>query len=442
MCVFNMTSRPVTPKDLLPVTKFQPPATPGRVERQALVEQLYNTITRHRLTLLSAPAGSGKTTLAADMFRAASAATVKWLSIDESDNNLHDFGLAMMLAVLDQPSSDLLTVVQQGQIQARQLATIIINQLAEQATSPLILIIDDVHRLTDRAIHEYLDYFIERLPVHVHILMTTRDDPPLSLAKLRARGELGEMRFAALRFDRIEAGLLLNGLLKLNIPDELIDFMVTRTEGWIAGLRLLALSLEQIDSARRPRYIANLAQQDRYIFDLLAEEVLEQQPEAIRHFLLQTAILDQLTPELCEAVTQQPDASQWLEDIRRRNLFLNLIEGQDGIPVYRYHNLFANFLRQQLTQTQSREQIDELHRRAAEAAVLPEQSIHHYLSARLWSEAVERIVQVGQSQLSQGFVSARMQNWIDQLPATIVAEQPTLKLLLGVVAYHVRKTCS
>jgi len=436
MYVFNMTNRPVTLKNLLPVTKFQPPATQERVERKALVDQLYNAVTNHRLTLISAPAGSGKTTLAADMVHAPSDATVKWLSLDESDNNLHDFGLAMMLAVLDQPEPDLLTVVQQGHMQPRQLATIIINQLAEKTTSPFILIIDDLHLLTDSVIHEYLDYFIERLPPYVHILMTTRDDPPLSLSKLRARGELAEIRFTELRFHGTEAGLLLNGLMNLNVSDELIDLMVTRTEGWIAGLRLLALSLKQIDGAKRAGYIANLAQQDRYIFDLLAEEVLEKQPEETRRFLLQTAILDELTPELCKAVTQQPDAFQRLEDVRRRNLFLHVIESPDGILVYRYHNLFADFLRKQLTQTLSREQIEDLHRRAAEATVIPEQSILHYLSARLWSEAIERIAQVGQSQLYQGFVSARVQNWINQLPTTIVAEQPTLKLLLGVVAYR------
>lgn len=431
-----MTNELENLKNLLPVTKFHPPTTQDTIERVKLVERLYAGVTKHRLTLISAPAGSGKTTLIADMIRIANDATVKWLTVDEGDNDQLNFGMAMLYAIVSEPKSEIVIMVQQGQIQSQQLGNLLVNYLADQSTAPFILILDDLHQVSNQASIDFLGYIIDRLPEKVHIVITTRHDPPLALPKLRARGELVEFRLDVLCFDRDEVDILLNQLLKLNISDALIDAIIERTDGWVAGLRLLALSLENMKEDKRAQYITDLAHQDPYIFDLLAEEVLAQQDRDVRHFLLHTSILDELTPELCDAVTQQPGTSERLRDVRRHNLFLKQFEGNDGNLVYRYHDLFAKFLKQKLRQSLSREQIIEIHRRAAKAVLLPEQAISHYLSARLWSEAVEQIEQIGTVQLAQGFIATSVKRWITQLPTTILVEQPKLKFLLGILAYR------
>lgn len=417
-------------KNLLPVTKFHPPATQDTIEREALVEQLYNTVSKHRLTLISAPAGSGKTTLAADMVRYATDVTIKWLSLDENDNDLRDFGFAMMLALLGQPEPDLFAVVQQGQIQARQVATVLINRLAEASSSSYILILDDLHLLTNPAIYKYLDYFIERLPQHVHILATTRYDPPLALAKLRARGDLYEIRLDSLRFTRNEVNNLLNHLLNLNISDTLIDLMVERTEGWIAGLRLLALSLKTIDDDKREQYITNLAQNDRYVFDLLAEEVLKQQCESIRQFLLDTSILDELTAELCDAVTQQSDTLDTLRELHRNNLFLVSL----GDGSYRYHALFRDFLQEQLIRSGS-ERLKQLHHRAATAQENYRQQLNHFVLAEAWDDAINLIAELAIANISV-LKALRLDTSLERFPQDLQENNPWLLVIRGSLYYE------
>jgi LuxR family maltose regulon positive regulatory protein len=420
-----MTNELENLKNFLPVTKFQAPTTQDTIKRVTLVQQLYSAVTKHRLTLISAPAGSGKTTLAADMVHAASEATVKWLSVDEGDNDLRAFGVAILLTTLGQPESDLLTVVQQGQMQPRQLATIIINRLAEQSTTPFILVLDDLHLVTELAIHEYLDYFIERLPAHVHILVITRYDPPIALAKLRARKDLAEIRMDSLRFNRQEVHALLNQLLHLNISDTLIDLMIERTEGWIAGLHLLALSLKTIDVGNREKYITDLAQNDRYVFDLLAEEVLAQQCDDIRQFLLETSILDELTPELCAAVTQQNDAVNTLRELHRNNLFLVSL----GTGAYRYHALFRDFLLEQLKGS-DRERIKQLHHRAAKAHGSRNQKINHFIFAESWDDVIRLMSEIAMANAG-AFIGSRLGTMIKRIPDNLQEQNPWLLIIRG-----------
>ncbi|NDJ76498.1 MAG: hypothetical protein GYB65_09580 [Chloroflexi bacterium] len=350
---------------------------------------------------------------------------MKWLSLDRGDNDLRAFGLAVTLAILDEPESDLLTLVQQGQIETRQLASVLINRLAERSTAPFILVLDDLHLLTEQVIFEYLDYFIERLPPQVHIVVTTRSDPPLALAKLRARGDLADFRLDALRFDHDEVDVLLNQLLKLNISDAHIDLMVKRTEGWIAGLRLLALSLETIDEGKREQYIADLSQQDRYIFDLLAEEVLAQQREEIHQFLLETSVLDELTPELCSAVTQQPDAAAILRDVHQHNLFLVAL----GDGSYRYHALFRDFLQYQLKWRGDRI-LKQLHYRAAAAHQSPMQKLHHLISAGAWEDAIRQIADIAMANVGV-LIGSRLASLIERMPEEMQEHNPWLLVIRG-----------
>jgi LuxR family transcriptional regulator, maltose regulon positive regulatory protein len=416
-------------KTILPVTKLHPPGGQHTIKRATLVEHLRQLVLAHRLTLVSAPAGAGKTTLAADLAQSADDLTVGWLSLDDGDNDAQLL-LAIMLVTLPDIDDELIQLVSQGHIATQQIANLLVNHLDQNSAQHFVLILDDLHLLGSPDIHRFLDYMIERLPAHAHILATTRYDPPLSLAKLRARGELAEVRLDMLRFNRAEVDELLNHLLRLNIPDDLLDQMLERTEGWIAGLRLLALSLENIDTDRRATYISELTQNDRYVFELLAQEVLAQQSEDIRRFLLETSILDELTPELCQAVTQQHDIVEVLHELHRQNLFLVSV----GDGTYRYHALFQDFLRQQM-QIVMPDVVPQLHLRAAAACTMPGKKIQHYIAAQSWDDVISVIDRFGKQVIEQSNRKL-VQQWLDALPDSAQNLSGWTIHIKGVLAYH------
>ena len=414
-----------------PVTKLRPPSSQATIKRTWLTDQLYSLALTHRFTLISAPAGSGKTTLAADLAHHASEANVCWLSLDNGDSNLQTFLPTIAIALLADSQPDLIEIFATGQIEARQAANILINWLDQSAHTPLILILDDLHLLTDPDIHAFLDYLIERLPNHVHIVATTRYDPTLSLARLRARAELAELRLSEMRFSQQEAADYLNRLLGLDLPDQLVDQLYRRTEGWIAGLRLLALSLAHIDAAQRAQYIDELAQNDHYVFELLAEEVLAQQDEDIRRFLIETSILTELTPTLCQTVTGQADAAHILHQLHQRNLFLMAV----GDGTYRYHSLFQDFLRDQLRQQP--DHYREVHLRAANAHTHTVYAFQHYVAAEAWEEAI-RVMRDGLKRDAVNciltLVDMRMELFVKQLPPEIQDNNPWVLLVRGSLA--------
>src|SRR6476620_5200162 len=230
----------------------------------------------------------------------------------------------------------------------------------------------------------------------LHLVVTTRHDPPLALARLRARGQLAEFRVDDLRFTNTEITRLCNDLLNLNLTDDNLALMQQRTEGWVAGVRLLTLALSQTVLAERTQRITSFAHSQRFIFDYLAEEVLRQLAPDQRAFLLETSLLSELTPIVCQAVTGREDAAAMLDQLYRRNLFLVALDATNLPPeatnarhaadsisqsagaIYRYHALFAQFLQRQLLYEQP-ERMCELHRRAAEAQLVPARKVHHYL---------------------------------------------------------------
>jgi LuxR family maltose regulon positive regulatory protein len=425
---FVETSR--TMHDLLPVTKLRAPNAQDTVKRVPLISQLSQAVLSNRLTLISAPAGSGKTTLAADFVQSLDQVMVHWLSLDSNDNDIQPFLLAMVLAILPKPEDELIELVSQGQMQPRSLVTILINRLDKVCTESTVIVLDDLHMLTNTQIHGFLDYFIELIPSHVHVLVTTRYDPPLSLSKLRGRGELAEIRLDVLRFVRSEVDELLNQMLNLNISDTLIDLLVERTEGWIAGLRLLALSLKTIDEGKREQYITDLAQNDRYVFDLLAEEVLAQQCDDIRQFLLETSILDELTPELCAAVTQQNDAANTLRELHRNNLFLVSL----GTGAYRYHALFRDFLLEQLKGS-DRERMKQLHHRAATAQENYRQQLNHFMLAEAWDDAIQLIAELVIANVSVS-KALRLDTSLERFPQDLQENSPWLLVIRGSLYYE------
>ena len=430
------------PADWLVQTKLHPPRLREDViPRPCLLATLRDGLTLCRLTLLSAPAGYGKTTLLAAAIKNL---PVAWLTLDEGDNDPTLF-LAYLVAALQRlnpacgaTAQTVLATLTNPAAQARQIIGALINDVLETLPAPFVLILDDVHLITEPAVHVALDYLLERLPPQMHLAVGTRHDPPLALARLRARGQLAELGLADLRFTLDETTRFLNERLQLGLPPDDLAVLHHRTEGWPAGLRLLASSLARIPTpAGRTAFITDLAQTDRYVFDFLAEEVLNRQSEAVRAFLLETSILSELTPSLCRAVTGRDDADGLLEELDRRKLFVVNVQHPISnlqYPIYRYHALFAEFLRQRLAQEMP-ERVRDLHRRAAETQADPHRAVRHCLAAEMWEEAARTVERIGEEVVKRGLLDT-LTGWIHSLPAPIREERPRLIYLLGVCAWQ------
>jgi len=425
-----------TPQSWFPYTKLQPPQ-PGsnHVIRERLQQTLATAVRQHKLTLIAAPAGSGKTILSAAL--AHSDLPTAWVALDETDNDLPLF-VALLAAALRPWLKDegrallsFLQTVPNLPEKTAQLATLLINNLHPEHQTAHILILDDYHVITDLAIHQLLAYLLDYLPDTLRLLIATRHDPPLPLPRLRARGQLAEIRLPQLRFDDEETSLFLNQRHHLNLASAEIALLHQQTGGWAAGLQLLAAVLSTFDDdAARGRYIHHLTPANRTIFDLLATEVLAHQPPDLQQFLLQTAILTELTPAACQAVTQHPDAPQLLKTIYQRNLFLRALTPDAYDGPFRYHDLFREFLQQQLKKERPQQWI-ELHRRAAEAANSDEQKLHHLTSAELWTEAAQLLEAMAQLDAERRFTRSTVIAGIESLPVAVRLAHPWLLLFVG-----------
>ncbi len=371
---------------LLATKLYIPPIRPELVSRPRLIERLNAGLpTRiglsrtpdpfsRALTLVSAPAGFGKTTLVSEWVQAISGATppiaIAWLSLDEGDNDPARF-LAYLIAALRtiEPSIEkgVLSALQAPQPPPAEAVLIsLINEIAA-IPSNIILVLDDHHTIESSPVDNALAFLLERLPVNMHLVIATREDPHLPLARLRAGGQLTEVRASDLRFTSSEAAEFLNQAMGLDLSAEDIAALERRTEGWIAGLQLAGLSMQGQEDATS--LIQSFTGSHRYVLDYLVEEVLEQQSESVQTFLLQTAILDRLTGSLCDALlaegsgSEAPGRSQEiLEYLEQSNLFLVPLDSRR--QWYRYHHLFGELLRQRLLRTLPG-RIPELHRRAS-----------------------------------------------------------------------------
>lgn len=431
---------PAPPATWVVQTKLHPPAARSDiVERPRLVELLRAAVPLHRLTLVSAPAGYGKTTLLAAL-PTGGGFSVAWLSLDADDNDPARF-LGAVIAALRQvnpgcglATQELLATIADPRAEARRVVGVLINDLVATLDTTCALVLDDCHVITDPVIHDALDYLIERVPPQLHLVLATRHDPPVALARLRARRQLAEFRLADLRFTAAEAGPFLAGLLGRRPDDEQVRLLHERTEGWAAGMSLLVSALDRLPTGTdRDVFLAGLAGTDRYIFDYLAEEVLRGQDPATRDFLLATAILAELTPPLCAVVTGRADAALVLEDLSRRNLFIQALD--PARTVFRYHDLFRDFLRQRLAQERTVEQVRALHRRAAMAETVRARAIGHLLAAEAMGEAARAIEALGDDLLAQGAIET-LRGWIETVPETIRRQHPRLDYLLGLVAWE------
>jgi LuxR family maltose regulon positive regulatory protein len=405
------------------------------VVRPRLLERLNAGLAR-KLTLVSAPAGYGKTTLLAEWVGAQRAAPLRvaWLSLDEGDNDpvrFLSYLVAALQAIDGSIGQDALDALQSPQPpSAETLVTLLVNQIGA-ASGTFILVLDDYHLITAQPVHDALTFLLERLPGNGHLVIATRADPPLPIARLRARGQLTELRQADLRFTPGEAAEFLNRVMGLGLSVDDVVALASRTEGWIAGLQLAALSMQGRDDVAG--FVRALTGSNRYILDYLIEEVFERQTESIQAFLLQTSILERLTGPLCDAVVGQAgnltcDGQAALECLERDNLFIVPLD--DERRWYRYHRLFADLLRQRLHRTYP-DRMLVLHRCASEwfeQNGLVAEAIDHALAAEDLGRAAALIEQNAEATLMRGEVATFLR-WIDALPDDLVRARPKLRIL-------------
>ena len=429
-------------EQLLATKFFVPSNRPELVSRPRLIEQLNNGLHR-KLTLISAPAGFGKTTLVTEWLKDLQGDAnggdqtqyrITWLSLDENDNDYRRF-LTYFVTALDQVEGakstigdEALSLLQSSQpLPTEAILTSLINRIAA-FPDKIVFILDDYHLIEAQSNHDALDFLLENLPPQLHLVITTREDPLLPLSRLRARGQLTELRAANLRFTISEVNEFFNQVMNLGLSATDIAALERRTEGWIAGLQLAAISLKGKENT--DQLIKSFSGSYSLVLDYLIEEVLEQQPNNVQTFLLQTSILNRLTGSLCDALTGQDNGQQVLESLDRANLFIVPLD--ENRRWYRYHHLFADLLRQRLRQKHP-EQISKLHQFASEwyeQQSLWSDAIHHAFA----SEDLKRVadlIELAWVPMNTSYRSVTWLGWAKILPDELVRSRPELSTSCG-----------
>jgi LuxR family maltose regulon positive regulatory protein len=414
---------------ILTTKLYIPPPRSNLVARSRLVEQLDEGVrSGHKLTLISAAAGSGKTTLLAE-WAAICDLQFCWLSLDEDDNDPARFWLYVVAAlqtIHPQLGQSMLPVLQRPQpAPARSILAPLLNEVAA-ISEPIVLVLDDVHLVTAGAIYDDIAFLLDHLPQQLSLVIATRADPPLPIARLRARGQLTELRADDLRFTAEEVAIFLNGVMGLGLEPEDVAALEARTEGWISGLHLAALSMQGRGDAHA--FVQAFTGGHHYILEYLIEEVLSRQPEPVQRFLLQTSILDRLCAPLCDGLTGKQDGADMLERLQRDNLFIVPLD--DERHWYRYHHLFGDLLRKRLGQAIPPEQVSELHRRASqwhEKHGLLEHAVKHARAAGDY----ERVGEIAEQAAEGSLLDARLTTllrWVDALPQDVLRAHPRLQV--------------
>lgn len=420
----------------MPVTKFRLPR-PRRdaVERETLLARLLRLTREHPVTLICAPAGSGKTTL---MVQRADAATPDetciWVALDESDNDPARL-LATLVHSLQQldlhwerdPAALVANVIGGGS-EARAVLAGVVNALCTLPAGRVLWLLDDLQHITDPAAAGLLEALIERLPDHVSLVLGSRTEPALPLARLRAHGELGELDARQLRFDESAVQGLARQRWGHEPAPDMVRAALQRTRGWAVGISLMLAAGMGSGSARTAPQRGTAP---RALFDFLAQEVLDELPAELRRFAIDCAVLPELSPRRCEAVTGRSDSHTLLDALLRRHLFLSVVE--DSEPVLRFHDLFREFLLAQLAGEPATHRTG-LYARAAAAEDQPERAIAHWLDAGRWSEAIQLMVRHGLSLAASG-AYASLERWMERLPADQLQAEPRLALLRAECAW-------
>jgi LuxR family maltose regulon positive regulatory protein len=413
---------------LLATKLFIPPARPKAVLRPQLFKRL-NQGLDNKLILISAPAGFGKTTLLSEWVASCSL-PVAWLSLDEGDSDPSRF-IAYLVASLQTLAPNIgarvLAVLQSPQLPPlEQILTALLNETTT-TLEDFVLILDDYHVVDSKAVDQALTFLLEHLPPQMRLVIATREDPQLPLARLRGRSQLTELRVTDLRFTSSEAAEFLNQVMSLNLSAEDIAALENRTEGWIAGLQMAALSMQGLEDTAG--FIQSFTGSHHFVLDYLIEEVLQKQPESVQNFLLLTSILKRMCGPLCDAVL--PGSSDAGEEtlvyLDRANLFIIPLDNERHW--YRYHHLFAELLRTRLARAYP-DQITELHRRASDWHAnngFPYEAITHALTVQDWTRAAEVIERFSDELPMRGESNTRL-GWFESFPPQILMDRPRLGL--------------
>jgi LuxR family maltose regulon positive regulatory protein len=377
--------------------------------------------------VLSAPAGFGKTTLLTEWLAAvpADGPSTAWLSLDARDNDptlFWTYVVAALQAANDLVGASALSLLQSPQPSTEAAIAVLLNDL-RSVPHDMLLVLDDYHLIEAPEVHDGMAFLLEHLPPKLHLVLATRADPALALARLRGRGQLLEVRAVDLRFTAEESAAYLNGTMGLALTDGDVAALDGRTEGWIAALQLAALSMQGRGDASA--FIAGFAGDDRYIVDYLAEEVLGRQPADVRDFLLKTSLLDRLTGPLCDAVTGRDGGRATLVALERANLFLVPLDGRR--EWYRYHHLFADVLQAHLLEEHATE-VPELHGRASawyERAGDISQAIEHALGGADFPRAAN-LMELAIPALSRERRELELKRWVELVPDEVVRVRPVL----------------
>ena len=418
---------------ILSTKLYVPPTRSRLVERPHLFELIEHGVAR-KLTLISAPAGFGKTTLLAEWYRQSHRqSALAWLSLDEGDNDLVRFLGYLVAAIrpftIDQGEAAQQQLYRVQPLAAENVLTALINSVTAffpQRDQPeLILVLDDYHMIGNQAVNAAIAFLLEHMPPQMHLVIASRLDPMLPLHRLRVRDQLVEVRAAQLRFSQEEVAEFINGVSGLSLPPENLAQLAAQIEGWVAGLQLAALSLKGVQDSTS--FIKAFSTSNRFILEYLAEEVLSRQSAQTRTFLLQTSLLDRFNAKLVEAVTGQPCRHEDLVRLEQANLFL--IPLDDHAEWYRYHNLFAEFLRHRLGQEQP-EQWIALHQRASqwfEKQGWFYEAVQHALAAPDFELAARLIEEAAWPLIIRGEY-ALLDDWLQQIPLTTLYQNPDLCL--------------
>ena len=412
--------------DLLATKLYTPPARKNLVLRQRLIQMLNESWQQDKkLTLISASAGYGKTTLVTEWVRGLQTKSA-WLSLDETDNDPARFltYLIAALQLIDKSIGEKTRPMLQSPqpLPSELVMTTLLNEIAIVPTS-FILVLDDYHLIQALPIHSQLDFLVEYQPPHMHLVIITREDPPLPLARLRARGQMVEIRQNDLRFLPEECVDFLQRVMGLKLTAEDITALERRTEGWIVGLQLAAISMQGRDDLSN--FVAAFTGSSHYVLDYLIEEVFERQSVEAQDFLLKTSILDRLSGPLCDAVVNRTGSRDLLDHLEHANLFIFPLD--QSRTWYRYHRLFAELLRQRLHATDTLSE-NKLHRLASQwfaaEGLIPE-AIHHALEASDWDRAAALISDNSVPMLRNGELITLL-SWLKALPNEVIFTRPEL----------------
>ena len=424
----GLPAEAVSAQDVLLATKLRTPRPrSGWVPRPRLVQRL-RAATEGELVLVCGPAGFGKSSLLADWVRGDRRA-VAWLSLDAADNDPVRFwrhvaaalnevrpGIAERVGALVSASASTSFVP---------AVTALVNEL-EAVPDDIALVVDDYHLIDAPQVHRSLEFLLDHLPTSLHLVLASRSDPPLPLPRLRARGQLTELRADELRFTSDEAAELLRVAIGHDLPHAVVAALGERTEGWAAGLQLAALSLQ--GRADVTGFVEEFSGSHRFVLDYLTEEVLERQPEELRTFLLETSVLERLSGPLCDAVLGGTDGQRLLESVERANLFLIPLDAERRW--WRYHHLFADLLRVNLLRLHPA-RVPELHRAAMywyEQHALPDDAVRHALAAEDTTEAARLVAAFLEEQIWRRAQGATLVSWLAALPSDVIHRRPLLTL--------------